>query len=223
MKNWLIALTLVSLAQGAWAATGSLEDEIKGLDVQDAVPAQISKEKLYSIQNRNAPLKNRFEILVGFGENFTADSFLSSEQAGGELQYHLTDDWSVALAYHQVFNKFKDSADRLLETEGLLPDVDFARSRMEARVQYNLFYGKFRFTKDSVLYFDQYVSLGYAQNELGSGSSPGPVIDGGFAFWVSDWGSVHLGVKDYYYQEKARLSGGSRHNIHAYAQVGYLL
>jgi outer membrane beta-barrel protein len=222
MKYLIVALSLF-LSLPAQAATSSLEDDIKGLDVEGAAPAQITKEKLYSIQSRSSPLRKHLEILVGFGENFTGDSFLASEQVGAELQYHVTDDWSVALAYNQVFNKFKDAADNMLVADGLLPDVDFVRSRQELRVQYNLFYGKFRFTKDSVLYFDQYVSLGFAQNELGSGSSPGPVGDAGFAFWISDWGSLHLGVKDYYYEEKSRLSSGSHHNIHGYVQAGYLL
>ncbi len=219
--KYLLLLTALFLALPAQSAT--LEEEIKGLDVQDAVPAAISKEKYYSIQTRNVTLKNRIEVLVGVGENFSSDGFLASEQVGGEIQYHLNDNWSLGVGYAQVFNKFKDSADRLLDAEGLLPDVDYAKTRMEVKIQYNLFYGKFRFTKDSVMYFDQYVALGFAQNTLGSGASPGPTFDAGFAFWVSNWGSVHLGVKDYYYQEKSRLSSGAHHNIHGYVQAGYLL
>lgn len=219
----LFGILILLAALPAVSAETKIEDELKSLDVSEAVPAQISSDKLYSIQTRNSPLKNRIEVLVSAAENLTGDGFLASEQVGGEVQYHINDDFSVALAYNQVFNKFKDSADRLLQTEGVLPDVDFAKSRMEARVQYNLFYGKFRFTRDSVLYFDQYVSAGWAQHTLGSGGSSGPVADAGFAFWISTWGSLHLGVKDYYYEEKGRLTSGSHHNVHAYIQAGYLL
>lgn len=221
MKNLILTLALAVLPLAAQAAT--LEEEIKGLDVEEQVPAAISKEKYYSIQSRNVSLKNRLEILASVAENFTGNGFMSSEQVGGEVQYHLNDDWSAAVGYNQVFNRFKESAERLLEVEGLLPDVDYAKSRIEGRIQYNLFYGKFRFTKDSVMYFDQYVSVGYASHTLGSGPAGGPVFDAGFAFWVSDWGSLHLGVKDYYYPETGRLTTGTHHNVHGYVQAGYLL
>jgi outer membrane beta-barrel protein len=222
MKTLLIALLLAGSA--AFGATAeNLESDLAGLKVDENIPAQSSTEKLYSIQTRHAPLGKHLEILVSAAQNYTSDGFLDTLQAGGDLVYHITDKWNFAVAYSKVFNTFKDSADRLLQTQGLLPDVDYAKSRMEARLGYNLFYGKFRFTSDTVMYFDQYIALGYAQHELASGNSGGPLGDAGFAFWVSNWGSVHIGVKDYYYQEKRALSAGTHHNIHGYLQVGYLL
>jgi outer membrane beta-barrel protein len=223
MKQFFAMMILLASVSSIAATDGNLENELNSLDVKDEVPQAVTKEKLYAIQARNSTLKNRLEILASAAQNFTSDGFLNSYQVGGELQFHFNDDWSVAGAYSQVMNTFRSSADRLLETEGILPDVDYAKSRMEGRVQYNLFYGKFRFTKDSVMYFDLYTSLGYAQSTLASGSSGGPVGDAGFAFWVGNWGSVHIGVKDYYYAEKRMLSQGSHHNIHGYIQAGYLL
>jgi len=219
----LITLILALLPPTLAVASGELENDLKSLDVQETVPSAVSKEKLYSIQSRNAPLKNHFEILASLGQNFTGDGFLARNQIGGEIQYHITDDWALGVGYNKVYNDFKGSADRLLQEQGVLPDVDYAKARIEGRVQYNLFYGKFRFTKDSVMYFDQYIAAGYAQNQLASGNANGPLGDAGFAFWISNWGSVHLGVKDYYYTEKAALTSGAHHNIHGYLQVGYLL
>jgi outer membrane beta-barrel protein len=222
MKQLLIT-ALILVSSQAFAANGNLEDDLKSLDVQEAVPNQVSKEKLYSIQSRATSLKGRIEILAGAAQNYTGNGFLQTQQVGGELQYHLNDEWSVGLGYSQVFNTFKSDADRLLQEQGVLPDVDYAKTRMEAKIQYNLFYGKFRFSQESVMYFDQYWAGGYAQNKLGSGDSNGPMGDVGFAFWVKSWGSIHLGLKDYYYTEKAALSKGAHHNIHGYMQVGYLL
>jgi len=213
----LVHLPLLSSAQ-------TLESELDSLNLEktEKVPEGSTKERLYSIQSRITELKNRVEILAGGGQNFSGDSFLQSRQMSLEGQFHFNDSWSAALAYSQLDNQWTNSTQQLINQKSLVPDVDYTTSRTEARVQYNTFYGKLRWQRDSVLYFDQYISLGYAWNNLASGTSPGPVADIGFAHWISNWGTVHWGVKDYYYQENGQLSSGYNNNIFGYLEVGYL-
>lgn len=221
MKRLVLILTLLASVTAA-AATKSLEKELKDLDMQDAVPSPRVSERMYAVQMRANPLSQKWEVLMSAGQVVSGSSFLNSRQFGAEGKYHFNDRWSVAGAYSQVQNKFNSSAENLLQTTGYLPDVDYAKSRLEARLHANLFYGKIRFTRTQAISFDQYVGVGAALNELRSGTSTGPVADLGFAFYLGKRATFHLGVKDYYYNESRTLSKGNTHNVQAYAQAGAL-
>lgn len=220
--RFLFALVMLT-GSCAFAASKSLEKELKDLDVQDAVPASRLEERLYAVQGRATPLLERWEVLVSAAQSFSTGNFLESSQFGAEGQYHFTDRFSVAGAYSRVANRFNSSADNLQAQTGYLPDVDFAKSRLEARAQYSLFYGKFRFTRAQAMSFDQYWGAGLARNELRSGNVVGPVFDAGFAFYIGQKFTFHLGVKDYYYEENRTLSKGITNNVHGYVQAGLLL
>ncbi len=210
------------LSAPAFAATKSLERELRDLDVKDAIPSSKLVERIYSVQGRATPLKGRPEITVSMGQNFSGSGFLDSSQWGVEGFFHITDRWGVAAGYSQVSNKFTKSAENLLKTSGFLPDVDYAKSRMEARLIYNVFYGKFRFSRTQAMSFDNYLGLGVVQHDLRSGQATGPVAEVGFAFFFPYDVSIRVGVKDYFYRENRTLSQGYAHNVHGYLQTGYL-
>jgi outer membrane beta-barrel protein len=214
----LLFIALCTLQVGA----KSLEKELKELDTDDAVPSTRLQDRLYSVQMRAHPLTAKREILASYGQVFSGSEFLHSSQLAVEGQYHFDDRWAVAGGVARVANTFSSSANNLLNTAGYLPDVDYARWRLEARAQMNLLYGKIRFTRMQAVSFDQYLGLGVAYNDLRSGSSLGPVGDIGLAFWLGEHASVHLGVKDYYYAENRTLTKGYTHNAQAYAQAGYI-
>jgi outer membrane immunogenic protein len=221
MKKWFVALLLFSTT--AFAADQSLEGNLKTLDLSDtATPKSIANEKFYAIQSRNYPLKYRTEVGIGYGYNLSGNSFLRSDQLTFAVQFHFNDSWSLAIARSQVYNEFSSTADNMVNESGVLPEVAFLKSRNEIRAEYNLFYGKFRFTKDQALYFDQYLGLGAAQNELNTGTKTGPVADAGFVFWIGKRASLRAGLKDYYYEETTSRGSESKHNIHAYALGSYI-
>ncbi len=220
MKH-IVWLALV-LAAPAYAATKSLERELRDLDVKDAIPSSKLVERIYSVQGRATPLKGRPEIAVSMAQNFSGSGFLDSNQWGVDAFYHITDRWGLGVGYSQVANKFTKAADNLLATSGYLPDVDYAKSRLEARVIYNVFYGKFRFSRTHAMSFDNYIGLGAAQNDLRSGQATGPVGEVGFAFFFPYDVSIRVGVKDYFYRENRTLSQGYGQNVHGYLQTGYI-
>lgn len=215
---WLLIVLLSG--SGAFGASKSLERELKDLDVQDTLPNAKLSDRLYSVQPRMVPLTGKVQLLAGAAQNYSGSGFLDTTQFSVGGQYHFNDRWSLAGAYSRVSNKFTKSADQLLQTGGYLPDVDYARSRTEIRAVYNLFYGKFRFTRTQALSFDQYFGLGLASHDLRSGNTVGVVGDFGFTFWISPKYAVHLGAKDYYYRENRTLSKGYSHNVHGYLDAG---
>jgi outer membrane beta-barrel protein len=219
----LFFLVLVLAPALAFGATGrSLESELKQLEVKDAVPSSKLVERIYAVQGRITPLKFRPEVGVSLAENFGGSGFLDSSQWSAEGRFHFSDRFALAASYSYVNNEFNGSAKNLQEKSGILPDIDYVKSRWEGRLIYNMFYGKFRFTRSQSLSFDQYIGLGAAQNELRSGTTTGPVGELGFAFWFGQHVSIRLGMKDYYYKENRTLSQGYAHNVHGYLQTGYI-
>lgn len=219
MRTLIFIFTL--LASTAWADK-SLQRELNELDVQDAVPSSQVSERLYAVQMRAHPLGRKWEVLLGGNRAIAGSEFLITSQVSFEGQYHYDDRWAVAAAYSRVFNEFTQAADNLQNETGKLPDVDYATSRIEARGVFNAFYGKVRFSRNQAVTFDQYFGLGLVRSDQRLGASVGAVGDFGFAFWLGRSASVHLGLKDYYYEEKGLISKGMNHNVHAYAQAGAL-
>ncbi len=211
---------LAFLCLNAFAAPGPLEKDLKELEMRDPVPSARLNDRIYTVQMRARPLAGKKELLVGAGQGLGGNEFLKTNQLSFEGQYHFNDRWSVAAAYSSVQNEFTDSAKRLEAATGLQPDVDYAKSRTEGRVQFNAFYGKIRFTRTQAVTFDQYFGLGYAINNLRSGNAEGFVGDLGLAFWVGEMTAIHLGIKDYYYKESRTLSKGDTHNVLGYLQAG---
>jgi outer membrane beta-barrel protein len=218
------AIALVLAARSAHASTGSLSEELQSLSLPaNEAPVQLSQEKLYAVQTRFVPLRHRSELSIGGGEDFTGDSFLSTRDLNLGYRFHLSDRWSLAAAGSAVFNTLTGSGQRLLDSDGRLPDSAYAKWRADLTATYNVFYGKFRVSMDQVFYFDQYASLGAGAVGEPSGTQPAAVADLGFAFWIGRSGVVRLGLKDYYYKETRTLSASMGNNLYGHLEVGYLL
>ncbi len=201
----------------------SLEDQLKLLELPaNRAPVAVSTEKLYSVQSRYNPLKGRFEVSLGVARDFTNASSLSSQQLGGSLRYHLNDRWHVGVAGGQVFNEFTETARLLMEREGVVPDVAYAKYRANLEVGANTFYGKFRLSSDTVLYLDQYVSLGAGVVGLNRGPAAMATVDAGFAFWIGRGGVIRIGMKDHIYREKRELSSAMTHHWLGHVQIGWM-
>jgi outer membrane beta-barrel protein len=225
MKALLLIGLLLAFTAPVFAAeeTPSLEEQLRALELpSNQAPAGLTKERLYVIQERYLPLRLKLELSVGAALNVSGNSFLNTQQVEGGLRFHLNDRWSLGLTYAMVSNKFTAAADRLLDTEGIIPDLAYAKSRSDATIGYNVFYGKLRLSADQVFYFDQYVALGAGIMQLSRGNSTAAVADAGFAFWLGKWGSARIGVKDYYYNEPKRSGNEMTHNLHPHLDIGYL-
>ncbi len=201
----------------------SLEDQLQMLNLpENQAPAMISTEKLYSVQSRYSPLEGRFELGVGMAQDLTNSAFLSSQQVGGTIRYHLSDRWSVGLAGSQVFNSMTETARLLMQRDGIVPDAAYAKYRANLEIGANTFYGKFRLGTDTVLYLDQYVALGGGVVGLNRGPTAMATFDAGFAFWIGKSGVVRLGMKDHFYRETRELSSSMTHHWLGHVELGWM-
>jgi outer membrane beta-barrel protein len=200
----------------------SLEDQLKELNTDNTAPAGANREKLYAVQSRYLPLQYKSEVSMGGAYNLTGDGFLHTEQFELGYRFHFSDRWSTALTQAWVGNQFSSGVDSLRSSEGAAPMVPYAVARTDLVVTYNVFYGKFRLSSDSVFYFDQYISIGPGIVRQNTGTVGAAVGDIGFAFWLGTWGSARLGLKEYYYNETYASGAQPESNLHAHLDLGYV-
>jgi outer membrane beta-barrel protein len=218
----LFATFLIILSFTA-AAIDELELKLQKLNVpSDKVSPVVSRDKLYIVNARYSPLDKRHEIDVAGANNFMADSHIITRQAALSYRYHFNEKWGAGLRYTNYFNELSDAGKMLFDRKDLLPDSDFAYKSTELFVNYNTMYGKLRYSQDSVLYFDQYVSLGVGQVNLQSGDQTVGILDVGLSFWIGKNYSLRAGLKNEFYQQQQLTGSRDIHNAMGYISFGYL-
>ena len=170
MKKLVIGLTLLSSTVALAQSSSELEKKLESLSIpDDKVTTVLSEDKLYVLNNRYSSLINRHELTVAGANNFTADSHLVTQQAALSYRYHINSKWSLGARYTRYTNKLSSAGQILFNNKSIIPDTDFAMNGQELFVNYNTIYGKLRWSEDSVVYFDQYISLGGGKVKLSSG------------------------------------------------------
>lgn len=222
MKKITIAFLLLGNT-ASFAQSQDLEKKLDALNIpDDKVHAVLSDDQLYIVNDRYSSLRNRHELTLQGANNFTADSHLSTKQAGLSYRYHLNADWSFGARYTRYTNKLTTAGQNLFDSQKILPDTDYALNGQELFVNYNTIYGKLRWTESTIVYFDQYVSLGGGKVKLSSGKTNIMFADLGFSFWLGKHMSARLGVKNEFYSQSQKSGDRKVHNANGYLEFGYL-
>lgn len=220
--NKIFYIAIIALVFPIISFASDLNQDIESLSVSEAVPMNSGgRSTFYTEYERSPILKNRVLVAVGGGSFLSGNGFVNTKTFGGQGTVFLNNRLGIQAGYYTVGNKFNDSAQRLQTISNLLPDVDYAKSRIEISGIFNALYGKFRLTKSGAMIFDQFFELGLASHQLRSGNRIGPVIGAGLAFWWQRV-NVRVGLKDYYYKEQGLQTSGTYNNINLYSMVGFL-
>jgi len=217
-----VSSALFCLGLNAQEKSG-LEGKLDELRIpDDKVTPVLSRDQLYIVNTRYSSLRNRHEFALLGSHNFTADSHLDTKHAAATYRYHLNSDWNFGLRYNRYSNKLTSAGSTLFVNQQLLPDTDFALNSQEVFATYNTIYGKLRWSKDTVVYFDQYISVGGGIIELASGKTNHGLVDLGLAFWLGKHGSVRVGLRNEFFNQQQFTGDRFRHNAMGYFEVGYL-
>ncbi len=224
LKKLILASILsTSLFAAETGETSKLESKLDALSIpDDKVTPLLSQDQLHIVNTRYSSLVNRHEFTLQGGHNFTSDSHLDSKDIALSYRYHLNSDWSFGVRYTEYQNKLTGAGERLFDDQKLLPDTDFAKTSSEIFATYNTIYGKLRWSQDTVVYFDQYVSLGVGQMELASGKTNHAIADVGLAFWIGKHMSTRVGFKNEFYNQKQLSGEVFKANSFGYLEIGYL-
>lgn len=221
MKKYLLLFLLFT--PSLMAAEKALDKKLDDLLIpDDKVTPVLTKDKLFIVNTRYSSLINRHELTLQGAHNLTADSHLDVKQAALTYRYHLNSRWSFGLRYNRYTNELTSAGEKLLQDKKIVPDQDFAYNSQELFATYNTIYGKLRWSSDTVVYFDQYISLGAGQIELASGKSNMGLLDLGLAFWVGKNGSMRVGIKNEFYNQQQLTGDRFMHNAMGYLEIGYL-
>lgn len=227
MKNLLVVILTLTFALFSTVSfaqeNSALEKKLDDLNIPDnKVTNVLSEDKLYIVNTRYSSLVNRHEFTLLGANNFTADSHLSTQHVGASYRYHINSDWSLGLRYNRYSNKLTPSGARLFSEKAILPDTDYAFNSKELFVNYNTIYGKLRITDDTLVYFDQYISLGGGKIKLASGEKTHGFVDLGLSFWLGNHVSARVGVKNEFYNQQRITGSKNIHNAIGYFELGYL-
>lgn len=221
----LLLATFVVSSNVVSAATqkSDLSKKLETLNIpSDKVTPLVSEEKLYVVNKRYSSLTNRHELSISGGRNFKADSHMETKLLSAAYRYHLNSDWSFGARYSEYYNELSESGEKLYENKNLLPDTDYAIRSSELFINYNTVYGKLRLTQDTIVYFDQYISLGYGTVALANGETQNYIADLGFSFWIGKHMSARVGAKNEFYKQDKINGDESVHNVQGYIEFGYL-
>ncbi len=222
MKRIIISLVFASFCTSSFSAS-ELENKLDALNIpSDKVTPLVSEEELVSVNGRYSSLNKRHEVTLLGANNFNADSHMDTKQVGATYRFHINSKWSVGARYTEYENKLSDAGKKLFDNSQLLPDSDFAIKSTDAFVNFNTVYGKLRLTKDTIVYFDQYISLGYGDIALANGETKMVSADLGFAFWLGKNASARVGVRNEFYEQQKLNGADDVHNAMGYVEVGYL-
>lgn len=200
-----------------------LELKLEALNIpSDKVTPLVSQEKIYAVNERYSSLTKRFEFTFFGSNNFTSDAHLESTSRGATARYHINGRWSVGARYTDYFNKLSSAGEELFGNKQILPDTDYALKSTDGFVNLNTVYGKIRFTKDTVVYFDHYIALGYGNISLARGEVQMYHIDSGFSFWPGQHLSARFGIKNEFYTQQKLRGKSNIHNAQGYMEIGYL-
>jgi len=225
MKNvkLFLVMGLVFGSINAYADAG-LSDQLSDLKMpENMAPVGLRSERLYSAQVRDTELAHRFEFDLGGAKNLTSNGFLNQTQINLTARYHLDNRWDVSVSGAYGYNSFTDAANRLMAENNMLPDAAIVKTRFDALLGYNLFYGKFRMNMDNVFYFDQYVSVGPGLVTTQYNTAVAGVADVGFALNFGNNWTARFGAKNDFFTEQKAASSGLAYHLLGHVDIGYLI
>ena len=215
----LFVLPILSLQ----ASESKLSEKLDSLNIpSDKVTPLVSKENLFAVNDRYSSLTKRHEVSFFGANNFNSDSHIETTQSGAAYRFHINSRWSVGAKYSEYSNKLSGAGKKLFDNEQLLPDTDYALKSTEGFISFNTIYGKLRLTRDTIVYFDQYIALGYGDVALANGEQKMTTLDLGLAFWLGRKASARVGLKNEFYTQQKINGSSDVQNAMGYMEFGYL-
>lgn len=202
MKATLIFFSFLIAAHSASAqARKSLKNDLNSLGTSPAVTERVknldSRQKVRVVQNRSVDRNNRIELGVHGGISSAADSYVSTQNAGAALQYHINPRWSLGVEYQKAFNKITPEGQRQYTAaeeaqnsgngDARFAAIDYVMDTKMAMASFYPIYGKMNLFDSGIAQFDVYTTLGYGQRTLRSGNTNVMMAAIGTGVWFTSY------------------------------------
>jgi outer membrane beta-barrel protein len=154
------------------------------------------KNKVSIVQKRVVDRNMRLELGVNYGLVGGGDSYLNTQNVGGNLDFHITPHVSVGARFANSYNRLtaegKDIFDKAeaMKAQGVrnyqIPDINEPQQTALATVTVYPIYGKTNLLDLAVVQFDFYAVAGYGQIKLEkTGWTDAVTAGGGMGLWLS--------------------------------------
>ncbi len=182
------------------------------------------KNHVQIVQKRAVDRNLRLELGGNFGYVSGGDSYLSSQNLGAYLDFHLTPHWSLGFRYNNFINQLTSEGAAVYQQARIqqnshgsgiqVPGVDSPENTELATVSWYPIYGKMNFFNSWVPHFDVYALAGFGKTQTQTGNNSDTFAGGlGFALWLSQHFSSRLEVRYQSYEDTPYQDITRRENL----------
>jgi len=232
MKNIFKYAFVLGCFLGAQNAGADVMKDFDGLgenkELFDKAKALHPEMSVVVVQDRVVDRRNRLEIAPEMVAVSGGDSYINTYGYGLSAHYHVSPWWSVGARYSYYTNKLTKEAENLINDtsatgSGIIPEIDHPENAIMGFVNVYPIYGKMSTLNIGITHFDMYLTAGYGQIALKSGSVGTWAGGLGVGFWFSQHLTTRLEVR-YQNYEATRYNGKDGMNtINTSLQLGYIL
>lgn len=230
-------LALLSLP----AMASDVSKDLESLGSNEAIVRRAnridSRTRVSIVQGRTVPRRWRLELGVNYGPVAAGDSYLRTQNLGGQVDLHITPKFSLGVRYAKAFNSLTDEGRSMYEAareayarggdalaNANIPSVDYPEQTVMGVFNWYMLYGKINLFDWTVVQFDIYSLGGYGKVTL---SESGPVdtwtAGGGVGFWLSKHASIRTELRYQTYKDQIQEGGRNLNLIVGNVGLGVLL
>lgn len=217
---YVIAFGMVNTTAYA-AESGSVSSQFDSLgsteDLVNKSKALDPDNKVRVVQKRKVDRNLRLELAGHLGLMNGGDSYLTTQNTGAQLEFHLTPRWSLGVRYDKYTSKLTIEGDKAFQAAAdaqaignnyRVPDLDFPLSSNLATLSWYPIYGKLNLFDLAVTHFDIYFLAGTGQMKLESGDTKLSTFGGGLGFWFTEHFATRFELRYQGYED--RVYSGTR-------------
>lgn len=215
-----VLLTILFFSQVA-AYAGDFDSEMDALggnkDLIKRARSLDPDNRMKVVQKRAVDRNFRLELGVMGGMVAGGDPYTSTQNLGGNLDFHINPRWSVGARYFHSFNRFNSEGERVMKEaqaanatggDSRYPALDYSKETYIGVINFYPVYGKMNFFDMGIAQFDVYMLGGYGMVQLASGGTNTFTAGGGFGLWLNNHVSSRLEVR--YQSYKDQIYSGPR-------------
>ncbi len=228
----VLALTVLS----SNFAKADANDELESLGSNQQIVRRANQLDAHTrvgvVQGRTVDRHWRFEIQGVYTPLNTGDSYLNTQDIGGEIDLHITPKFSLGVRYQKAFSSLTSDGQQQYQAANTargngsaysVPQIDAPQSQLLAMADWYMFYGKMNFFDLSVVQFDVYSLAGAGQVQFASSNSPTWTAGGGIGFWLTNHLTSRFEVRYQTYTDQSYSGSRTLNTIAANLGFGILL
>jgi outer membrane immunogenic protein len=239
MKKVLLLIVAVSFSMAANAAERrSMSKDFDTLGDNKIFAERVKQmdqdKRVRIVQNRIVDLYNRLELDGSYGYNAGGDSYVTTQNIAGILEFHFSPKFAIGVRYQHFFNELtsegkaqydKAKADQALDSAAAtrFAEIDYPEQVGMVTFSYSPIYGKLNLFDMSVAHFDIYLLGGYGKMQLLSGNTDLYTGGAGMGVWLTQNFSARLEARYEAYTDLIGSTNRSQNNIQGMFALGILL